>query len=68
MYQQVLTEAPWIEAVVRGEGEEIFINLVNTLRDGRWLAGRADIKGMFPRRLKQSSRPRRRQQSRTWSS
>lgn len=46
MYQQVLTEAPWIDAVVRGEGEEIFVNLVSVLRDRRWLAGRADIKGI----------------------
>ena len=25
MYQQVLTEAPWMDAIVRGEGEEILI-------------------------------------------
>jgi anaerobic magnesium-protoporphyrin IX monomethyl ester cyclase len=28
MYSQVLAEAPWIDAVVRGEGEEILVNLV----------------------------------------
>ena len=28
MYNQVLGEAPWIDAIVRGEGEEIIVNLV----------------------------------------
>ncbi len=46
MYQQVLTEAPWIDAIVRGEGEEIFVNLVSALRDGHWPAARRDIKGL----------------------
>jgi anaerobic magnesium-protoporphyrin IX monomethyl ester cyclase len=26
MYKQVLSEAPWIDVIVRGEGEEIFLN------------------------------------------
>jgi anaerobic magnesium-protoporphyrin IX monomethyl ester cyclase len=46
MYQQVLTEAPWIDAIVRGEGEEIFVNLLRALEDGRWPALRHDIKGI----------------------
>jgi len=46
MYQQVLTEAPWIDAIVRGEGEEIFVNLLRSLEDGRWPAQRHDIKGL----------------------
>jgi anaerobic magnesium-protoporphyrin IX monomethyl ester cyclase len=46
MYQQVLGEAPWIDAVVRGEGEEIFIALVRAVAEGRWPAARADIKGL----------------------
>ncbi len=41
MYQQVLTEAPWIDAIVRGEGEEIFVNLVARSQDGHWPAERA---------------------------
>ena len=45
MYQQVLTEAPWIDAIVRGEGEEIFVNLFVARR--RPLAGAAAvIKGL----------------------
>ncbi len=27
MYKQVLPEAPWIDAIVRGEGEEIMVNV-----------------------------------------
>jgi hypothetical protein len=34
MYQQVLTEAPWIDAIVRGEGEAIFLNLVRSVDKG----------------------------------
>ncbi len=46
MYQQVLTEAPWIDVIVRGEGEEIFTELVSAVDDGRWPAGRNDIRGL----------------------
>ncbi len=46
MYKQVLSEAPHIDAIVRGEGEEIFVNLVNAVADGRWPADRRDIKGI----------------------
>jgi anaerobic magnesium-protoporphyrin IX monomethyl ester cyclase len=46
MYNQVLTEAPWIDAVVRGEGEEIFVELVRAVDDKRWPACRAHIKGV----------------------
>ena len=35
MYPQVLAEAPWIDAVVRGEGEQVFLNLVRAVDDGR---------------------------------
>ncbi|MFP4518828.1 MAG: magnesium-protoporphyrin IX monomethyl ester anaerobic oxidative cyclase [Oceanicaulis sp.] len=46
MFTQVLTEAPWIDVIVRGEGEEIFVNLIraideNVLRSARW-----EIKGL----------------------
>ncbi len=46
MYQQVLTEAPWIDAIVRGEGEEIIVELLRAIEDGRWHATRQDIKGI----------------------
>lgn len=46
MYQQVLTEAPWIDAVVRGEGEEIFVDLLRSIEDGRWHNARREIKGL----------------------
>ncbi|MDJ0684890.1 MAG: magnesium-protoporphyrin IX monomethyl ester anaerobic oxidative cyclase [Alphaproteobacteria bacterium] len=46
MYQQVLTEAPWIDVIVRGEGEEIFQNLIRTVAEGAWPERRAEIKGL----------------------
>lgn len=46
MYRQVLAEAPWIDAIVRGEGEEIIVNLVRTIDEGRWPAERDAIKGI----------------------
>ena len=46
MYQQVLTEAPWVDAIVRGEGEEILIETVRAIESGEWMAKRAEIKGL----------------------
>jgi anaerobic magnesium-protoporphyrin IX monomethyl ester cyclase len=46
MYQQVLTEAPWVDAIVRGEGEEIFVNLVQAVHEGRWRESRPTIRGI----------------------
>ncbi len=46
MYQQVLSEAPWIDAIVRGEGEEIIVDLVRTVEEGRWPADRDRVKGI----------------------
>ncbi len=46
MYKQVLSEAPWVDVIVRGEGEEIFANLVAAIDGRRWPAARADIKGL----------------------
>ncbi len=46
MYQQVLGEAPWIDAIVRGEGEEIMVNLVRTVDEGRWPADRERVLGI----------------------
>jgi anaerobic magnesium-protoporphyrin IX monomethyl ester cyclase len=37
----VLAEAPWIDAIVRGEGEEIIVDLVRAVDEGRWPAERA---------------------------
>jgi len=46
MYKQVLSEAPWVDAIVRGEGEEIFADLVRTLDAGRWPADRERVEGI----------------------
>lgn len=46
MYRQVLAEAPWIDAIVRGEGEEIIVNVARAIEDGRWATARATIKGL----------------------
>ncbi len=46
MYQQVLAEAPWIDAVVRGEGEAVLVNLVRTLAAGQWPARREHLRGI----------------------
>ena len=46
MYQQVLGEAPWIDAIVRGEGEEIIVDLIRAVQDGRWTSAQQQIKGI----------------------
>jgi len=46
MYKQVLTEAPWIDVIVRGEGEEIFLNLITMISERRWPAQRYELKGL----------------------
>ncbi|MFP4495527.1 MAG: magnesium-protoporphyrin IX monomethyl ester anaerobic oxidative cyclase [Halochromatium sp.] len=46
MYQQVFGEAPWIDAIVRGEGEAVTLNLVRAIDEGRWPAERERIKGI----------------------
>ncbi|MCZ8187044.1 MAG: magnesium-protoporphyrin IX monomethyl ester anaerobic oxidative cyclase [Beijerinckiaceae bacterium] len=46
MYKQVLSEAPWIDVIVRGEGEEIFRNLVQAVAEDRWLESRSQIAGL----------------------
>ncbi len=46
MYKQVLSEAPWIDVIVRGEGEEIFLNLVTAIHDQTWPASQYDIEGL----------------------
>lgn len=46
LYRQVLTEAPWIDVVVRGEGEAVFLDLLHALEDGRWRTDRRSIRGI----------------------
>ncbi|MGF1502090.1 MAG: magnesium-protoporphyrin IX monomethyl ester anaerobic oxidative cyclase [Paracoccaceae bacterium] len=46
MYRQVLSEAPHIDAIVRGEGETVFLDLVRAIAEGRWPADRKRIKGI----------------------
>jgi anaerobic magnesium-protoporphyrin IX monomethyl ester cyclase len=46
MYQQVLTEAPWIDVIVRGEGEEILIELIRLIEDGGWPSAQRSVKGL----------------------
>ncbi len=46
MYQQVLAEAPWIDAIVRGEGEQVFLDLVRCVDAGRWMEQRPGVKGI----------------------
>ncbi len=46
MYKQVFSEAPWVDVIVRGEGEEIFLELIRTIDEGNWPANRTDIKGL----------------------
>ena len=46
MYTQVLGEAPWIEYIVRGEGEEIIVNLLRSIEAGTHQRDRAEIKGI----------------------
>lgn len=46
MYRQVLAEAPWIDAIVRGEGEDIVVNVACAIDEGRWTTARSSIKGL----------------------
>lgn len=46
MYPQVLKEAPWIDAVVRGEGEQVFLNLVRAVDDGSFARDRHSVRGI----------------------
>ena len=46
MYPQVLGEAPWIDVVVRGEGEQVFLNLVRAIDQGTWRDHPNDIHGI----------------------
>ncbi|MDZ7591098.1 MAG: magnesium-protoporphyrin IX monomethyl ester anaerobic oxidative cyclase [Rubrivivax sp.] len=46
MYPQVLKEAPWIDAVVRGEGEQVFLNLISAIDDGSFGRDRGCVRGI----------------------
>ncbi len=46
MYKQVLSEAPWIDVIVRGEGEEIVVDLMQAIATGRWPQDRHRIHGL----------------------
>jgi anaerobic magnesium-protoporphyrin IX monomethyl ester cyclase len=46
MYVQVLNEAPWIDYIVRGEGEEIIVNLIDAIADGSINEVRKEIRGI----------------------
>ena len=46
MYQQVLEEAPWIDVIVRGEGEEIVQHLARAIERGCLTEERHAIKGL----------------------
>ncbi|MDG4650480.1 magnesium-protoporphyrin IX monomethyl ester anaerobic oxidative cyclase [Roseibacterium sp. SDUM158017] len=46
MYRQVLSEAPQVDVIVRGEGEEIIVELMRAIADGRLAERRRAIKGL----------------------
>ncbi|MFM7344487.1 MAG: B12-binding domain-containing radical SAM protein [Tagaea sp.] len=46
MYRQVLSEAPWIDAIARGEGEDIVVAIARAAQSGDWAAKRAGIEGI----------------------
>ncbi|WP_424965671.1 magnesium-protoporphyrin IX monomethyl ester anaerobic oxidative cyclase [Dinoroseobacter sp. S375] len=46
MYKQVLSEAPEVEVIVRGEGEEIMTELARCVAEGRWPQDQRKIKGL----------------------
>ncbi len=46
MYTQVFSEAPWIDYIVRGEAEEIIIELLRSIEAGSDLKDRPNIKGI----------------------
>ncbi len=46
MYKQVLSESDAVDVVVRGEGEEVLVDLMNTVAEGRWPADRGKVRGI----------------------
>lgn len=50
LYRQVLLEAPWIDVVVRGEGEAVLLDLVRAVDEGRWATDPSSVRGIAMRR------------------
>lgn len=46
MYREVLHEAPWIDYIIRGEGEEITVNLLRAIANGTDERDRREILGL----------------------
>ncbi|WP_017301437.1 magnesium-protoporphyrin IX monomethyl ester anaerobic oxidative cyclase [Nodosilinea nodulosa] len=46
MYREVLAEAPWVDYIIRGEGEEISVNLMRAIAAGRDRRDRESILGL----------------------
>lgn len=46
MYREVLGEAPWIDYIIRGEGEEITVNLLRSIANGTDTSDRQTILGI----------------------
>ena len=46
MNKQVLREAPWIDVIARGEGENIIVNIARAVAEGRFIQNRQDVKGI----------------------
>ncbi|MEI6063377.1 MAG: magnesium-protoporphyrin IX monomethyl ester anaerobic oxidative cyclase [Pseudanabaena sp. ELA748] len=46
MYREVLSEAPWVDYIIRGEGEEITVNLLTAIANGTDEQERRNILGI----------------------
>ncbi|AFZ45879.1 magnesium-protoporphyrin IX monomethyl ester anaerobic oxidative cyclase [Halothece sp. PCC 7418] len=46
MYAEVLNEAPWVDYIIRGEGEEVTVNLLKAIENGTDKRDRAEIQGI----------------------
>ncbi len=46
MYREVLAEAPWVDVIIRGEGEEISVNLMRAIAEGSLRNRRESILGL----------------------
>ncbi|OLP16927.1 magnesium-protoporphyrin IX monomethyl ester anaerobic oxidative cyclase [Leptolyngbya sp. 'hensonii'] len=46
MYREVLHEAPWVDYIIRGEGEEITVNLLRAIENGTDEHDRREILGI----------------------
>ncbi|WP_013323992.1 magnesium-protoporphyrin IX monomethyl ester anaerobic oxidative cyclase [Gloeothece verrucosa] len=46
MYNEVLNEAPWVDYIIRGEGEEITVNLLSAIANGTDVKDRHNILGI----------------------